>query len=161
LRPGLGPLLSRLSVAPQQALPAWFPEDPGACAALADAIVALHFAVVAFVLVGEGLILLGGWRGWRWVGNRWLRATHLALIAFIAGQAALDRICPLTLWEAGLRHRAGEPVESAGFIARWLHELVFVDVPQPVLNVCYVAFAALVLDSLWLVPVRWRRERSG
>lgn len=150
-----------LPAAPMQAVPGWFPEDPEACAALANAIVAVHFAVVAFVLAGEALILLGGWRGWRWVGNRWFRAAHLALIAFIAAQALLDRICPLTLWESWLRMRAGEPVESAGFIARWLHELVFVDAPQPVLNVCYVAFAALVLDSLRLVPVRWRRERRG
>ena len=34
-------------------------------AVLADAILLLHVAVVLFVLGGQALFLLGGWRGWR------------------------------------------------------------------------------------------------
>ncbi len=140
--------------------PDWYPEDPETCLALANAIVVVHVLVVGFVLVGEGLILLGWWRRWSWVGNRWFRIAHLATIAFIAVQALLDRICPLTTWEFDLRLRAGKPIEDAGFIARWLHELLYVDVEQSTLNVCYVAFAAVVLASIRLVPVRWRRSRG-
>ena len=83
------------------------------------------------------------------------------MIAFIAVQALLNRVCPLTTWEADLRLWAGQPVEDAGFIARWLHELLYLEVKQSTLNVYYVGFGVLVLASIWLVPIRWRRRRGG
>src|SRR5690606_19659 len=51
---------------------------PGLAAALADAILALHVGVVAFVVLVTIAIPLGGLRGWRWVRSFALRATHLA-----------------------------------------------------------------------------------
>ena len=136
--------------------PAWYPDDPATCLALANGIVVVHLAIVGFLILGEALILLGGWRRWRWVGNRWLRGAHLSTILFVAVQATLDRVCPLTLWEHDLRARAGQPIEDAGFIARLLRELLYVDASPAVLTACYVAFAALVVATIWMVPVRWK-----
>ena len=133
-----------------------YPEDPETCLLLADGIVVLHFAIVVFVVVGELLILLGRPLGWRWVGNRILRATHLAIIVFVAAVAGMGDLCPLTTWENDLRRLAGQPLEQSSFVAYWAHELLFVDVDQKTLTACYIGFALLVVASLFLVPVRWR-----
>ncbi len=136
----------------------WYPDDPDTCLALADTVVVAHFAIVIFVIAGEALVLLGKALRWRWVGNRWFRGAHLLVIAFIAIQAVLGEACPLTIWENGLRIRAGKPIEQASFIAYWLHELLFVDADLALLAACYVGFALLVVASLFLAPVRWKRS---
>ena len=41
--------------------------SPAAAALLADAILALHAGIVAFVVLGTLAILAGGPLGWRWV----------------------------------------------------------------------------------------------
>ena len=41
--------------------------------ALADSLLVVHFAFVAFVVVGFILILAGLWCGWKWVRNFWFR----------------------------------------------------------------------------------------
>ena len=84
-----------------------WPLSPTLAGALADTLLALHVAVVAFVVLGEAGVLLGARRGWRWVRVRWLRLAHLALMVFIAAQAGLGRLCPLTIWEQDLRRLAG------------------------------------------------------
>ena len=42
---------------------------------LADAVLAVHFAYVAFVVLGMAAILLGIALGWRWVRNFWFRGS--------------------------------------------------------------------------------------
>lgn len=60
---------------------------PGTAAVLADAVLVLHVATVAFVVLGLLAIPVGARRGWRWVRDiRW-RAAHVALMVFIALQA--------------------------------------------------------------------------
>ena len=73
---------------------------------LADAILALHMGIVLFVAGLLPLVLLGGALGWRWVRHFGLRLTHLALMVFIAAQAWLGQLCPLTVWEQDLRRLA-------------------------------------------------------
>ena len=138
----------------------WYPTDPDSCQALADSIVIFHFAVVAFVVGGELLVLVGRPLRWSWVRNRWFRGLHLAMIGFIAVQAMIGELCPLTLWENELRQRAGRPIEQSSFIAHWLHELLFVEAEASTLAWCYAGFALLVVGSLFLVPVRWRGRRK-
>jgi hypothetical protein len=139
---------------PQQ--PTWYPEDPDLALHLADAIVVAHFAIVLFVILGEVAVLLGRPLRWRWTAGRGFRATHLAIILFVAGTAVAGDLCPLTIWENDLRRIAGRPIEQASFVAHWAHELLFVEVDIPTLTVCYVAFCLLVVASLWINPVRWR-----
>jgi hypothetical protein len=50
---------------------------------LADLIVTVHVGYVAYVLVGQVLILVGWWREWEWVRNVWFRSTHLLAIGVV------------------------------------------------------------------------------
>lgn len=134
----------------------WLPEDPNTCLRLADAVVALHFALVAFIVLGELLILAGALLRWAWIRNRWFRAAHVLTMTVVALQSAFDVLCPLTTLENDLRARAGRPIEQASFVGRWLHELLFVDLDFRLLTWIYVGFGALVLATLFLVPPRWR-----
>ena len=79
--------------------------------ALADMVLILHVAFVAFVVGGLLLILTGGFRGWGWVRNPWFRAAHLAGIAVVVLQAwfwnhlpahHLGNASPRTSWRPDL-----------------------------------------------------------
>ena len=122
---------------------------------LADIIVVIHFAYVAFVVVGLGAILLGYFRRWRWVRNFWFRAVHLTMIAIVVGESLCGAYCPLTTWEENLRAAGGESLQPGGFIARWASDLLFVDLTITELTVYYVAFGAAVLLTFIIAPPRW------
>ena len=129
-------------------------------AALADAILLLHVAVVLFVVGGLVLFLLGGWRGWRWVRARRLRQAHLALTAFIALQTWLGQLCPLTVWEQALRRGAGQAAYGEGFIEHWLGRLLYVQAPWWAFVAAYTAFALLVLATWRWVPPQPRARAA-
>lgn len=128
--------------------------SPALAALLADAILVLHGGIVLFVLLGGLAIPLGAWRGWDWVrGRRW-RLAHLLLMAYIALQAWLGALCPLTVWEQALRARAGQAAYSETFIEHWLSRLIFFEAPWWVFVAAYSAFALAML-ALWIaVPPR-------
>jgi len=129
--------------------------SPATAALLADAILLLHVGVVVFVVGLLPLVLVGGWRGWGWVRNRWLRATHLGLMVLIALQAWLGRLCPLTLWEQALRRMAGQATYSESFITYWLGRLLYVDAPLWLLAWVHSGFALVVVGAWWWVrPAR-------
>lgn len=90
--------------------------SPATALWLADAILALHLGIVLFVVGLLPLVLLGGALGWRWVRHFGLRLTHLALMVFIAAQAWLGQLCPLTVWEQDLRRLAGQSGYRESFI---------------------------------------------
>jgi hypothetical protein len=127
---------------------------------LADVVLVVHFAFVAFVVGGLLAIWLGAALQWRWVRGFWFRILHLAAIVFVAAEALLGVMCPLTVWEDALRGRGSE----IGFIARWIRSLMFYDVPPWVFTALYVAFAAVVALTFWRVPPLRRsstRKRGG
>jgi hypothetical protein len=128
---------------------------------LADLVVAFHFAYVSFVVFGLLLILLGGWRKWRWVRNFWFRLLHFLMIAVVVFESLFGIVCPLTDWEDALREKAGETVRQGSFIGRMLHQLMFVHLSPGVLTACYCVFGSLVLATLFLVPPRWPNWRRG
>lgn len=125
-------------------------------ALLADAILIVHFAFVLFVVVGLGATWLGAWLGWRWVRNFWFRAAHMCAIVFVAAEAIAGIWCPLTIWEAELRGARADK----GFIAQWIHRLLFYDFPPWVFTAAYVTFALLVAVTFWLVPPRRMRKSA-
>jgi hypothetical protein len=125
-------------------------------AVLADAILITHFAFVLFVVGGLGATWLGAWLGWRWVRNFWFRAAHLGAIVFVAGEAIAGIWCPLTVWEAQLRGVTAQK----GFIAGWIHRILFYDFPPWVFTTAYVAFALLVAVTFWMVPPARRRKKG-
>jgi hypothetical protein len=127
---------------------------------LADLIVTVHSAYVAFVVVGQALILAGLWRGWGWVRNWWFRVAHLVAIAIVALEAVFNVACPLTVWEQRLRELAGQEASRGTFVGDLLHNLIFVDAPPWAFTAAYVAFAVLVAATFVLAPPR-RRGAAG
>ena len=116
----------------------------------ADALLAAHFLLAAFVAGGLPLVWLGAAAGWRWVRNRWFRALHLAAIAIIALEGLLGVACPLTVWEDLLRGG----LHPQSFVGRWVQRVLYYDAPEWVFAALYVAWALATLVTLWLVPPR-------
>lgn len=112
---------------------------------LADAVLALHALFVAFVVLGQALILVGLWRGWRWVRHRALRLAHLAAIGVVVLQAWLGALCPLTVLETELRRRAGSGGYAGSFIGHWLQRLLYYEAEPWVFTLVYTLFGALVV----------------
>ena len=116
----------------------------------ADALLALHFAIAAFIVGGLMLTWVGAALGWRWVRSRGFRYLHLAAIGFVALEALAGYACPLTLWEDLLR--GGARPES--FVGRWVYRLLYYRAPEWLFTTLYVAWAGATLFTLRLVPPR-------
>ena len=115
---------------------------------MADIILVIHFLFVLFVVGGLPLIWAGHWIGASFVRNRRFRLAHLAAILYVTAESLLGVVCPLTWLEDALRGRATE----TGFIERWLHLILFHDLPEWVFLVAYVLFALLVVITFRLIP---------
>lgn len=124
---------------------------------LADLMLLLHVAIVAFAVLGQLLFMAGGLCGWAWVRKLWVRLAHLALIAFVVLQSWLGQTCPLTIWEQSLRLKAGQSAYAESFIEHWLSRLIFFNAPAWMFVVAYSAFGMLVLLSWWWWPPRRNR----
>jgi len=123
--------------------------------ALADVVLVVHFAFVAFVVGGLLLVWLGAWRGWHWVRSFRFRILHLAAIGFVAVEAIIGMACPLTVWEYHLR---GDGLEGPTFVERLVAPLIFYELPAWVFPLLHLGFALLVVLTFWLVPPRSRRR---
>lgn len=117
--------------------------SPALAAHLADLVLALHVAIAAFAVSMLLAVLVGGPRGWRWVRVAWLRWTHLVLLAFVALQAWLGRLCPLTVWEQLLRRHAGQSVHDVSFVEYWLSRILFFEAPWWIFVAAYTVLVAL------------------
>lgn len=125
---------------------------------LADVVVTVHFAYVAFLIVGLGLTLLGAAMRWSWVRNFWFRAMHLAMIAIVVVEAWCGIVCPLTTWENALRKLAGQTTYRGGFIPNLLHDAMFFQAEPWVFTLCYSLFGLAVLAALFVAPPRLPRR---
>jgi hypothetical protein len=129
---------------------------------LADLLVGIHIAYVAYVVIGQLLLWFGWARGWRWVRNPWFRWTHLAAIAFVALEEFVGMTCPLTDWERALRELAGQPFSGQTFLARLMHDVLFYQGPAWVFTAIHLVMAGLVLATFVLFPPRrFRRVPSA
>jgi hypothetical protein len=117
---------------------------------IADLVVVVHFAIVLFIVGGLVAVWLGAALGWPWVRNPVFRYLHLAAIAYVAGEALLGVVCPLTLWEDLLRGGA----RPDPFVGRWVRRLLYYEAPEWVFTSVYVAWALATLATLRLVPPR-------
>ena len=82
---------------------------------LADAIVVIHLAYLAF-------IPLGGLLAWRWPRAIW---AHLAAVAIGVVSITVGFDCPLTTWEQSLRRRSGQRPYTDGFVDHYLTGRVY------------------------------------
>lgn len=113
---------------------------------LADLVVALHFAFIAFVTAG-------GFLTWRWPRAAWLHAIALAWGLWILAAGA---ICPLTPLENALRYRAGELGYEGGFIERYITPVIY---PAGLTRGFQAALGAgLILLNIVAYGVLWRRR---
>ncbi|GEM_PF-530569 len=151
---------------------------------LADCVVALHLAYVAFVLVGQLLILLGIAFRWWWVRNLRFRVIHLLMVEVVALEGAFSIYCPLTYLEQALRHwsegkeyepfdapedaaPAPEPepdptaIDNRTFVGRLLDSILFIEgVGQRELDRWYVVIGIASLAIFLVFPPRkgtWTR----
>ena len=125
----------------------------------ADALLIVHVAFVAFVVIGLVLILLGRLLEWCWVRNPWFRVVHLLAISIVVLQSWFGILCPLTTWEMALRERAGDASYSGAFIAHWLEEILYYQFSPWVFGVCYTIFGLVVIASwYWVRPHRFTKK---
>jgi len=118
---------------------------------LADIVLVIHFLFIAFVVLGQVLIVIGGVRHWAWVRSFRFRITHILAIAIVVLQDWLHMLCPLTVWENALRRAAGEPGYPGAFVGYWVGQVVYYEAPPWVFTVAYTLFGAIVLVSWFLV----------
>ena len=78
--------------------------------ALADAVVVVHLAFLAY-------IPLGGVLTWWWPRTVW---AHLAAVAIGVVSITVKFDCPLTTWEQSFRRRGGQRPYTNGFVDHYL-----------------------------------------
>ncbi len=122
----------------------------------ADAVLLIHAGIVVFILFGLVLILVGGLKGWAWIGNKWFRLTHLAGIMIVVFQAWLGIYCPLTILEMWLRQQAHSASYQESFIQFWVQRLLYYDVPLWAFAVAYTIFGALAVMCWFRFPSNHR-----
>ena len=127
--------------------------SPQTYAIAADLVLAVHVALVVFVLAVPLLLPLGHPRGWRWTRRRGVRIAHLVVLGVVVLEAWLGVLCPLTHWEMQLRAAAGGVTYEGDFIAHWLGRVLYVEAPAWVFTLVYSAFFALVVAVHRRYPV--------
>ena len=127
---------------------------------VADIVVAIHVAYMAFVVFGFIAVPLGVALRWSWVRNPWFRWLHVLAILFVVAETVFQVSCPLTIIENDLRTTAGEPVEEGSFVGRLLNRLLFGVVPESVLPALYFSLGALAVAMMVFAPPR-RFGRAG
>lgn len=127
---------------------------------LADTVLALHVAIVVFVVAGLVLVVGGNLRHWHWVNKPGFRLAHLAAIGVVVTQAWVGASCPLTTFEMWLRAKARAPTYSGSFIEHWLQRVLYYDAPPWVFVAGYSLFGLLVLAAWWYFPPVWQHGRD-
>jgi Protein of Unknown function (DUF2784) len=113
---------------------------------LADATVALHFAFIAFVVLGGLLVLRKPYVAW----------LHLPAVAWVVWLELTGAICPLTPLENYFRSRAGQAGYEGGFIDHYLMPVIYPAGLTPQMQTI-LGIAVLVLNIAVYV-VLWRRR---
>ena len=103
---------------------------------LADAVVAVHYAYMAYLIVG-------GFIAWLW---RWTIWAHAAAVAWAIAIIATKVPCPLTALQNHFRHSAGERPLSDSFINLYIRGTFY---PADQQTIARVVLAVIVLAS-WI-----------
>ena len=114
---------------------------------LADTVMFLHFALLAFLVVG-------GFFAWRW---RAVIYPHLAIGAWAILSLLVDVTCPLTVLENHFRLQAGEPELNGGFIDHYIDGVWY---PESVSVAVQFVLGTIVLVSWAGFAARMRSEHK-
>ena len=128
---------------------------------LANIVLAAHLTIVAFVVLGLALVIVGNLRRWQWVNQLWFRLAHLGAIAVVVLEAWFGVTCPLTTLEMWLRVKANAEVYGGGFIEHWLHWLLYYEAAPWVFVLAYSLFGLLVVATWWYFPPRTGHRRHA
>lgn len=122
---------------------------------LADALVAAHFAFIAFVIAG-GLLVLRR-RGWA--------VLHLPAVAWGAFTEFTGTVCPLTPLENSLRRAAGDAGYAGSFVEHYVIPLIYPEAltsrTQVVLGLVVIAVNVVVYALAWRLRRRARAPQGG
>ncbi len=116
---------------------------------LADVTVMVHFAFIAYVVVG-------GYLAWRWPTTIWL---HGCAAAWGVAAISVEVDCPLTSLENWARlHVGNASLPSTGFIDHYLTGVLYPDSVEG--SVRALAMAAVVVSWVGLVALRTRSRTA-
>ena len=117
---------------------------------LADTLVVVHFAFIAFAL-GGGLGVLA---------RPFVALLHVPAALWAMWTEFTHTICPLTPWEQALRLRAGQAGYRGGFVEHYLIPVIYpaglTPALQFALGVVVLALNAAIYALIWR---RWRQRR--
>ena len=116
----------------------------------ASAVVAFHFAFIAFVICGGALVL----RDVRWA---WI---HLPAVVWVVWLELTGAICPLTPLENTLRRLAGDAGYGGGFIDHYLTPIIYPAGLTPQIQMA-LGVAVLSLNAGFYAWACLRRARSA
>ncbi len=120
---------------------------------VADLIVFFHLLYVIFAVGGELMIITGGVFKWKWIRNFPFRIAHLIAVVFVAIEALMGMICPLTEWEYRFRVLAGQQIDKdITFIGQIIRKIIFYNFPAWVFTTMYIGFAVIVILSIFIFP---------
>jgi hypothetical protein len=116
----------------------------------ADFLVVAHFAFTAFVI-------FGGFLTWRWPK---LLLLHLPALAWGCYVELSSTICPLTPLENYLRHRGGEAGYQGGFLAHYLHGILYPEGLTPRIQCVLAGILAMLNVVAYLGLILRARRRD-
>jgi hypothetical protein len=115
---------------------------------LASVFLALHFAFMAYVL-------LGGFLAWKWPKAIWF---HLPAIGWGIALIGFGLNCPLTYGQNWARGHAGEAPLTRGFVDTYIEGVLY---PERFVHVAQAVLALIVLVSyVGFFVLRRRRARA-
>ena len=118
-------------------------------AALADAVVALHFAFILFALLGAALLV-------RWPG---LVFVHLPALAWATWIEFSGGLCPLTTLENDFRTAAGAAGYGEGFVDHYLSAIIY---PEGLTRGTQLLYGGILLGTNALLYLRfWQAKRAA
>jgi hypothetical protein len=116
---------------------------------LADGVLVLHGAYLAF-------LVLGGFLAWRW---RWVVWAHLLAVVWAVPIVVTDAFpCPFTETEKWLQERGGVQPYEGGCIGHYFEGRVWPEGYTWVVEI--TAFGLIAVSYVGLAVLRLRRERT-
>ena len=117
----------------------------------ADLVASLHFAFVAFVMLG-GLLVVR-WPRWAWL--------HLPAVAWGVSIELMGWLCPLTPLENRLRNEAGLAGYEGGFVEHYLLPVLYPESLTRSVQIVLGLLALLINVGLYIWMLRKRIRDSN